>query len=593
MNLEGDTSGSAQIADQTNQMQAIRQEFLQKRLLSPGNGGSISLKITMDDLYGARVEALMMQVAATDDLLTARLSVLRGLSQLESIQEADRQRELNASRLHTNSPIPDEIALMHASLPAHAVILVTHPAILAFGCTTSWQEEVQAMFGKNVVAFEYSALNPDVYRAISKVSENSATSGLYLRYYGLLVWADTLGAARQSALGLMEKIPNVTSASAPPRLEPLPSQPALRVSIAQRRLEISRALGKPYLLRLPGAIPANLSSTALFARGVPSANHLQSLDLPVDLPDSEPALGMTVHATSAVELNYQTELLLSDLEIRAEAERHGTLELLQKTASMPGEHGHRTYNGEVALITGAATGIGRAAVKSLLDRGAAVIGVDIKPEINDIFDDPAYLGLQCDLTDESAAINCLEKTVRSFGGLDMLVLNAGIFPSSCALEAMSMEYWRQVMQINLDVNITLLREAYPMLKRAPRYGRVVINGSRNVPAPGPGAAAYSASKAALNQLGRVAALEWASSGIRVNMLNPHAVFDTGIWTDEVLKSRAAKYGLTVEQYKTNNLLHVELTSRDLGELIAETLGPLFSKTTGAQIPVDGGSDRVI
>jgi len=77
------------------------------------------------------------------------------------------------------------------------------------------------------------------------------------------------------------------------------------------------------------------------------------------------------------------------------------------------------------------------------------------------------------------------------------------------------------------------------------------------------------------------------------MINPHAVFDTGIWTDEVLKSRAEKYGITVEEYKTNNVLHVELTSHDIGELVAEILGPVFSKTTGAQVPADGGSDRVI
>jgi NAD(P)-dependent dehydrogenase (short-subunit alcohol dehydrogenase family) len=122
---------------------------------------------------------------------------------------------------------------------------------------------------------------------------------------------------------------------------------------------------------------------------------------------------------------------------------------------------------------------------------------------------------------------------------------------------------------------------------------VLVNASRNVPAPGPGAAAYSTSKAGLTQLARVAALEWGKDGIRVNMIHPHAVFDTGIWTDEVLKSRAEKYGLSVKEYKTNNLLRVELTSRDVGELVCEMLGPVFSKTTGAQIPVDGGSDRVI
>ena len=149
------------------------------------------------------------------------------------------------------------------------------------------------------------------------------------------------------------------------------------------------------------------------------------------------------------------------------------------------------------------------------------------------------------------------------------------------------------MSVNLDANLSFMREAYPLLKLAPRYGSVVVIGSKNVPAPGPGAAAYSASKAALNQLMRVAALEWGADGIRINTLHPNAVFDTGIWTEEVLAARAKHYGLTVDEYKRNNVLKTEVTSHDVAELAAELCGSLFAKTTAAQVPVDGGNDRVI
>ncbi len=149
------------------------------------------------------------------------------------------------------------------------------------------------------------------------------------------------------------------------------------------------------------------------------------------------------------------------------------------------------------------------------------------------------------------------------------------------------------MSVNLDANLMLLRESHPLLVRAPRNGRVVVIGSKNVPAPGPGAAAYSASKAALTQLMRVAALEWGSEGIRINALHPDAVFDTGVWTEQVLAARAAHYGMSVHQYKTKNLLRTEISSRDVAELAAEMCGQLFARTTGAQIPVDGGNDRVI
>ena len=87
----------------------------------------------------------------------------------------------------------------------------------------------------------------------------------------------------------------------------------------------------------------------------------------------------------------------------------------------------------------------------------------------------------------------------------------------------------------------------------------------------------------------MAALEWGGAGIRVNTLHPNAVFDTGIWTEEVLAARAGSYGLSVDEYKRNNVLGTEVRSRDVAELAAEMCGPVFAKTTGAQIPIDGGN----
>jgi NAD(P)-dependent dehydrogenase (short-subunit alcohol dehydrogenase family) len=251
------------------------------------------------------------------------------------------------------------------------------------------------------------------------------------------------------------------------------------------------------------------------------------------------------------------------------------------------------FTGEVALVTGAASGIGKACVESLLQRGAAVIALDLKSDVVTTFKRADYLGLACDLTDEEAVKDALETAVRHFGGLDILVLNAGIFPKAATIVEMKGDYWRRVMSINLDANLALMRECHPLLKLAPNRGRVVIIGSKNVPAPGPGAAAYSASKAAMNQLARVAALEWGADGIRLNSVHPNMVFDTGLWTPEVIEARAKHYKITVEEYKTNNVLKIPVTSRDVAELAVEMCGPLFAKTTAAQVPVDGGNDRVI
>src|SRR5204862_7216880 len=124
-----------------------------------------------------------------------------------------------------------------------------------------------------------------------------------------------------------------------------------------------------------------------------------------------------------------------------------------------------------------------------------------------------FVGIPCDLTNETSVIAAVEEAAFAFGGIDMLILNAGIFPGGAKIAELKSDLWRKVMSINLDANLTLMRECHPLLKFAPRGGRVVVIGSKNVAAPGPGAAAYSASKAAMNQLTRVAALEWGADGI--------------------------------------------------------------------------------
>lgn len=250
------------------------------------------------------------------------------------------------------------------------------------------------------------------------------------------------------------------------------------------------------------------------------------------------------------------------------------------------------FTGRIAIVTGAASGIGKACAEAFLRRGAAVVALDRNPEVAQL-QRPDYLGIVCDLTDRAAIAQAARASVARFGGIDMLVLNAGIFPSSSPLAKLDDDSLRAAMAVNVEAGLAMLRTIHPMLRLAPRGGRVVVIGSKNVPAPGPGAGAYSASKAAMNQLARVAALEWAADGIRVNMIHPNAVYDTALWTEEVLASRARAYNLTVEQYKRNNLLKTDVTSRDVAEMAAEMCGALFAKTTAAQVPVDGGTEKLV
>ena len=221
-----------------------------------------------------------------------------------------------------------------------------------------------------------------------------------------------------------------------------------------------------------------------------------------------------------------------------------------------------------------------------------MVALDINPSIADMFNSAGVLGLVCDITDDESIQSTIEAGVAAFGGIDILVSNAGSFPASATIDQLGSDTLKQTMELNFNGHVSFMRICAPFLKVGCSPS-VVLMTSKNVPAPGPGAGAYSAAKAALTQMGRVAALEMGADGIRVNMLHPNAVFDTGIWTDEVLQSRADNYGMTVDEYKRNNVLGTEVTSQDVAGLVLSVCGESFAKTTGAQVPIDGGNERVI
>jgi rhamnose utilization protein RhaD (predicted bifunctional aldolase and dehydrogenase)/NAD(P)-dependent dehydrogenase (short-subunit alcohol dehydrogenase family) len=250
------------------------------------------------------------------------------------------------------------------------------------------------------------------------------------------------------------------------------------------------------------------------------------------------------------------------------------------------------FQGKIALVTGAASGIGKACVEMLLKKGAAVVAVDIDQKINGLFGRQEVLEITADVSNEAKLKQAVEAAVRRFGGLDILVSNAGVFTANENIEDLNEKTWQLSMDVNLSSHQRLMKYCIPFL----RHGidpAIVFIASKNVPAPGPGAGAYSAAKAGLTQLARVAAFELGKDGIRVNVVHPNAVFDTGVWTDEMLQGRAKSYGMSVDQYRTNNVLHTAVTSKNVAEMVCAMAGETFAKTTGSQVPVDGGNERVI
>ena len=323
----------------------------------------------------------------------------------------------------------------------------------------------------------------------------------------------------------------------------------------------------------------------------------------------DPQLGLWTAGRRAVDCDIAADIYLHTIDVINAAEALGGYVALSEAdlfdveyweleqAKLARAGAPAALAGQVALVTGAASGIGRAAADALAAAGASVVGIDLAPAPQGTAG-PARQHAVADVTDAAAVAAAVAVAVERFGGIDIVVAAAGIFGPSARLEDLADDAglgtaWQQTFDINVSGAANTLAAAHRVLRHSPAGGRVVIVGSKNVPAPGRGAGAYSASKAALTQLARVAALEWASDGITVNVVHPDGVFDTGLWSDELIDQRAAAYGLTSEQYRRRNLLGHELASADVGALIAQMCGPAFAHTTGAQIPQDGGSDRVV
>ncbi len=619
-------------------------------------GGNTSVKIAQPDLFGQEEEILYVKGSGWDlasiqveGFTPVRMEPLLKLGGLDELSDMEMVNQLKTRQTRASAPTASVEAILHALLPYQYVDHTHADSLIAICNTPDGEARIREIYGDDLVIIPYVMPGFDLAREVAKRFPRAAhrgTVGMVLMNHGLFSFGASAKESYERMIELVTRAEAYLQAQDAwelPETQVIPatpdfsSIPAIRKQIctAARRPMILKSYRSPQVLdfcrredleSLAGQGPATPDHVIrtkrlpmlgrelhayteayreYFETHAPQArNPVQMLDpAPRVMLDRE--LGMLTLGKSAQEVDIVADIYRHTIEIIQRADRLGGWRALPAKAIFDVEYWELEqaklgksdkpprFQGEVAMITGAASGIGRACAEAMLSRGAAVVGLDLDPAIEGLFDAPGFLGAACDLTDPAALTQALQQTLLNFGGLDMLVLNAGVFPGGCAVAELSDDEWRRVMQINLDANLRLLRECHPLLKLAPNQGRVVVIGSKNVPAPGMGAAAYSASKAALNQLARIVALEWAADGIRINSLHPDAVFDTGLWSQDILEARAAHYGMSVKAYKTRNLLKTEITSRDVAELAAELCGPLFAKTTAAQIPVDGGNERVV
>ncbi|MHB8989573.1 MAG: bifunctional aldolase/short-chain dehydrogenase [Desulfobulbia bacterium] len=262
----------------------------------------------------------------------------------------------------------------------------------------------------------------------------------------------------------------------------------------------------------------------------------------------------------------------------------------------------KPLEGRTALVTGGGGAIAMGIGRKLLEAGARVFMTDINQErletvchnLADTFGSRMVSPLLMDVTSEEAVQLGLEQLVMQCGGLDILVPNAGI-AHVAKLADLSEAAFRQVMDVNCMGVFQVIKGAIPIFKRQGTGGSIVINSSKNVFAPGASFGAYSASKAGAHQLGKIAALELAEFGVRVNMINADAIFDdggvsSGLWDvvgPERMRSRNLDPEGLKDYYRQRNLLKTTVHADHVGNAVV-FFASEQTPTTGATLPVDGG-----
>jgi rhamnulose-1-phosphate aldolase/alcohol dehydrogenase len=264
-------------------------------------------------------------------------------------------------------------------------------------------------------------------------------------------------------------------------------------------------------------------------------------------------------------------------------------------------HRERALERQVAVITGAAGAIGSAIAETLLEAGCQVVLTDLAGESLDHLTgelkqkyEDQVMGVAMDVTEGESVRRAFGAAVRQWGGVDLVVVNAGL-AHVAKLEELEVEAFRKLERVNVEGTLNVLAEAGRRFRAQGTGGDVVMVSTKNVFAPGAGFGAYSATKAAAHQLARIASLEMAAQGVRVNMVAPDAVFGhggrrSGLWATvgpERMRARGLDEQGLEEYYRQRNLLKARVTGEDVARAVM-FFATRQTPTTGATLPVDGG-----
>jgi len=581
-----------------------------------------------------------------------RLKILQYMAGLDQLSDSDMVRMQRAAMTDPYAPNPSVEAVLHAIIPFKYVDHTHADAVVTITNTPGGEEKIKEIYGDRVLIVPFVMpgfiLAKKIYQ-MTKAIDWAQYDGMVLLNHGVFTFDDDARRCYENMIDIVSRAERYIDSQVEPQKTALIAEAEVNLqALAKIRKKVSAVRGTAVYALLDDSAEsfsfAGLSDVdAIATRGPLTPDHIirtkqspliieQDIDGDVTAVEEYAATyqayfdrnasaqqacldraprwaiwkqhGLLSFGTTLKEAGIISDISRHTIKAIQLAEKLGGWQTLGEKelfnmeyweleqAKLQRNKTRPELQGKIALVTGAASGIGKACVEALVEKGAAVAALDIDPAIHGMFGRDQVLELSCDVTNDAELHESVLATARRFGGLDIVVSNAGVFTANETIEEMNDDTWRRSMDVNLNSHQRLMKYCIPLL----RYGidpAIVIIASKNVPAPGPGASAYSAAKAGLTQLARVAAFELGSDNIRVNTIHPNAVFDTGVWTDEMLQARAKSYGISVDAYKANNVLRTAVTSKDVAAMVCAMAGPIFAKTTGSQVAVDGGNERVI
>ena len=616
-------------------------------------GGNNSLKSRSADLLGHPIDVMVIKSSGSDmktivpkQFPAVRLDYIAPLRhRTEDMADQEMVDYLARCLIDPASARPSIETLLHAFLPAPAVLHTHADAILALTNTRGREQTVRACFGDSVITVPYRRPGFRLSQEVANAYRDA--DGLILMNHGLITWGATPREAYERHIALVSKAEAFVEygghAAAVPR-----GTESGRVATA---LQIRGALGggilefdgSPEVLaflarddaaritQIGAATPDHLLHTKRFPLWV-DGDIQSALDAYVKryaewygAHPSEfamlspkprvvlvPGTGMWTAGKDARAARIVHDIYRHTMRIIIGAEAAGGYRTLDDHDAFHAEYWplelykltllpkEKELAGKVAIVTGAASGIGRAIAERFAEEGAHVVVSDVDFALADEVARGIVAkhglrratALRLDVSDEADVEHAFDQTVMRYGGVDVVVSNAGI-SSFGSLDTLPVAEWDRAFAVNSRGHFLVSRAALRIMKHQGTGGSVVFNASKNVTAPGKDFGAYSVSKAAEAQLCRIVALEGGEHGIRANMLNPDAIFgDSRFWSDEMRAMRAQNYGIDASRlpdyYRNRTLLKVEVTAADVAEAALFLAGPRSAKTTGAMLPVDGG-----